>query len=92
MARVLLGLGMDIARVTSVERAKAPRPKPLQTETVQKACHLAGGISKLASYLHVPALLLSRWVNGDERPPTRVFRDCVDIILFHERHFPTASE
>jgi hypothetical protein len=87
LARVLLGLGMHIARVTSAEHAKAPPRTPLQTETVQKACRLAGGVSKLAKYLHVPATLVSRWVNGDERPPMRAFRDCVDLILFHERHF-----
>lgn len=57
-----------------------------QTLTLQKACKLVGGVFKLAHYLHVPAGSLSQWLDGAERPPTRVFLDCVDLVLFHERH------
>ena len=59
----------------------------VQTLTLHKACELVGGVSKLASYLHVPVQSAMRWLDGDERPPTRVFLDCVDVVLFHERHF-----
>jgi hypothetical protein len=60
----------------------------VQTLTLHKACELVGGVSKLAHYLHVPAESLFAWLDGDERPPTRVFLDCVDLVLFHERHLP----
>jgi hypothetical protein len=60
----------------------------VQTLTLHKACDLLGGLSKLANYLHVSPISLTRWLDGQEKPPTRVFLDCVDIILFHERHLP----
>jgi hypothetical protein len=53
---------------------------------------LLGGVSKLANYLHVPPRSLTRWLDGDEKPPTPVFLDCVDIVLFHERHLPAPAE
>jgi hypothetical protein len=62
----------------------------MQTLALRKACELLGGISKLASYLHVPARSVTRWLRGEEKPPTPVFIDCVDIVLFHERHLPGA--
>ena len=58
----------------------------VQTLTLHKACELVGGVSKLANYLHEPAISVMRWLDGDERPPSRVFLDCVDVVLFHERH------
>ena len=60
----------------------------MQTVTLHTACELLGGISKLANFLHVSPVSLTRWLDGDEKPPTRVFLDCVDIVLFHERHLP----
>ena len=58
----------------------------LQTLTLHKACELIGGVSKLANHLRVPAVSVTRWLDGDEKPPLRIFLDCVDIVLFHERH------
>ena len=61
---------------------------PFQALTLSKACELVGGRSKLAQYLHAPLAAVAQWLDGDERPPSRVFRDCVDLVLFHERHLP----
>jgi hypothetical protein len=70
----------------------APRPRTtVQTLTLHKACELVGGVSKLSHYLHVPTRSVRRWLDGDERPPTRVFLDCVDLVLFHERHLAAGS-
>jgi hypothetical protein len=84
----------------AVETATALTDGPLapqhratvQTLTLHKACDLLGGVSKLANYLHVPPRSLTRWLDGDEKPPTPVFLDCVDIVLFHERHLPAPAE
>jgi hypothetical protein len=65
----------------------APRYRTtVQTVTLHKACELIGGVSKLANFLHVSAISVTRWLDGEEKPPTRVFVDCVDLVLFHERH------
>jgi len=62
------------------------RPRPtVQAVTLQTACGLVGGVPKLATHLGVPAASIQRWLDG-EKPPTKVFLDCVDIVLFHERH------
>jgi hypothetical protein len=58
---------------------------------MHKACTLVGGVSKLAHYLHEPTTSVMRWLDGDERPPTRVFLDCADVILFHERHLADST-
>ena len=63
-----------------------PEVSPLHALTIQKACKLAGGPLKLAGYLHAPVAAVARWLKGEQRPPARVFVDCVDLVLFHERH------
>jgi hypothetical protein len=83
---------METANAVLSDCPLAPRYRTtVQTLTLHKACELLGGVSKLANYLHVPAISLVRWLDGDERPPTRVFLDCVDVVLFHERHFAAGS-
>ena len=78
---------MKTANTVLDDRRAAPRyPTTVQMLTLSKACELAGGVSKLAVYLHVPAPSVVRWLHGDERPPSRVFLDCVDLVLLHERH------
>jgi len=59
---------------------------PVQALTLRKACELSGGVPKLAKFLHVPPSAVIRWLDGREKPPARIFLDCVDILLFHERH------
>jgi hypothetical protein len=51
------------------------------TQTLHRACELVGGISKLANYLAVTPVSLSRWMEGEEAPPPRIFFACVDIIF-----------
>jgi hypothetical protein len=71
----------------------APRYRTtVQTITLHKACELIGGVSKLANFLHVPAISITRWLDGEEKPPTRVFVDCVELVLFHERHLAPSAK
>jgi hypothetical protein len=58
----------------------------VQALTLRKACELSGGVPKLAKFLHVPSTAVARWLDGNEKLPPRIFLDCVDIVLFHERH------
>jgi DNA-binding transcriptional regulator YiaG len=63
----------------------------VQALTLRKACELSGGVPKLARFLHVPASAVKRWLDGGEKPPARIFLDCVDILLFHERHLSAGA-
>lgn len=64
----------------------------VQTVVLHTACELAGGVPKLAHHLGVPAAKVARWLERNEKPPTKVFLDCVDIVLFHERHLAERPE
>jgi hypothetical protein len=89
---IALGAAMESASALT-DCPVAPRYRTtVQTLTLHKACELAGGVSKLANFLHVPPISLVRWLDGAEKPPTRVFLDCVDIVLFHERHLAGSGE
>ena len=68
---------------TSSRGNAGPSQPTVQRLVLHTACELAGGEAKLAHHLGVPAMALSRWLHGDEKPPTKVFLDCVDIVLFH---------
>jgi len=58
----------------------------IHTLTLRAAGRLCGGAPKLARYLGVPAHSVVDWLQGSGRPPPRVFKDCVDLLLFHEQH------
>jgi hypothetical protein len=84
---------MHISGVSPIDRVKAARANwTIHTETLRTACQLVGGVSKLANHLHVRGIVLGRWLSGEARPPARVFVDCVNIVLLHERHLDTAGE
>jgi hypothetical protein len=66
-------------------------PSTVQALTLRKACALSGGVRKLAKFLHVPPGAVARWLDGNDKPPARVFLDCVDLLLFHERHLSAGT-
>lgn len=82
---------MQTAKSTHTRPYVGPSQPTVQSLVLQTACELAGGEGKLAHHLGVSAMALSRWLHGVEKPPTKVFLDCVDIVLFHERHLASGA-
>lgn len=55
----------------------------LATLLLHEACETAGGLTRLAQLLSVPAAQLTRWLEGAEAPPEAIYRACADIVLLH---------
>jgi hypothetical protein len=56
----------------------------LSTLILHEACQTAGGIAPLAKLLGVPAVLLTRWLEGDEEAPPEIYWACIEIVLLHD--------
>ena len=50
------------------------------TETLSYAAATIGGAARLALFLDVPQAQLTRWMAGEEAPPSQVFLDALDVI------------
>lgn len=50
------------------------------TETLACAAATIGGTARLAQFLNVSRQRLLRWLAGEERPPSQVFLDALDVI------------
>jgi hypothetical protein len=59
----------------------APRSQvTVHTRVLHRACQILGGVEELAARLRVPVATLSRWLDGEDEPPTPVFLQAVDIV------------
>ena len=50
------------------------------TETLACAAATIGGPTRLAQFLDVPRERLTKWLAGEEAPPSEVFLDALDVI------------
>jgi transcriptional regulator with XRE-family HTH domain len=48
--------------------------------TLHDACVALGGEHQLAEYLGVDVDTITRWLNGEHRPPDAVFLQCADLL------------
>ena len=55
----------------------------VRTLILHEACQTAGGIGQLAKLLRLPALSVSRWLEGIEEAPDFVYMACIEIVLLH---------
>lgn len=50
------------------------------TETLAFAAATIGGATRLAQFLNVPRERVTKWLAGEEAPPSQVFLDALDVI------------
>lgn len=50
---------------------------------MHSACLILGGVAQLAEHLHVPALMVRDWLEGQVEPPQAAFLGAVEVILLH---------
>jgi hypothetical protein len=73
---------MEKIQVVKDECPLAPPPRvTAYTRVLHRACQILGGVEKLASHLRVSVVLLHRWLEGDDVPPSNVFLVAVDLVL-----------
>lgn len=73
---------MEEIQVAKDECPLAPPPRvTVYTRVLHRACQIMGGVDQLASHLRVSVVLLHRWLEGEDVPPSRVFLNAVDLVL-----------
>lgn len=73
---------MEEIQVAKDECPMAPPPRvTVYTRVLHRACQILGGVAQLAAHLRVSAVLLHRWLEGDDVPPANVFLVAVDLVL-----------
>src|SRR3954468_628797 len=73
--------GNDVLRKRILSAAaQAARATPV-VRVLRRALRIAGGMPKLAAYLHVPEAELVRWIAGEEQTPEPVFLEAFDLVL-----------
>ena len=65
---VLHGMHMQVAVENSV------------TRTLGLALSTLGSLERLAQHLGVPASQIERWMDGEGKPPTRIFMKALDLV------------
>jgi len=51
------------------------------TRVLHRACQILGGVEQLAAHLRVSSVLLYRWLEGEDVPPSNIFLNAVDLVL-----------
>ena len=73
---------MEKLRLVKDECPLAPPPRvTVYTRVLHRACQTLGGAEPLAAHLRVSVILLYRWLEGDDVPPSNVFLVAVDLVL-----------
>ena len=73
---------MDKIQSVKDECPLAPPPRvTVYTRVLHRACQILGGAAPLAAHLRVSVILLHRWLEGDDVPPSNVFLVAVDLVL-----------
>ena len=73
---------MEKMQVVKDECPVAPPPRvTVYTRVLHRACQILGGVQQLAAHLRVSVVLLHRWLEGDDVPPSNVFLVAVDLVL-----------
>jgi hypothetical protein len=73
---------MEKIQVTNDECPVAPAPLvTVYTRVLHRACQILGGVDQLATHLRVSAILLYRWLEGEDVPPANIFLHAVDLVL-----------
>ena len=73
---------MEKIQVANDECPVAPPPRvTVYTRVLHRACQILGGVQELADHLRVSAVLLHRWLEGDDVPPSHIFLNAVDLVL-----------
>ena len=50
------------------------------TRTLALALSTIGSLERLAGYLGVPEADIARWMEGEGRPPTRIYMKALDLV------------
>ena len=58
-----------------------PQQASVYSRALHRACLIVGGLPALARRLEVDEAGLLGWIQGEARPPERVFLACIEIIL-----------
>lgn len=53
----------------------------VRTKTLQRAALAIGGEERLAEVLDVPPEQASRWMSGQDYPPTNVYHQALDLLV-----------
>lgn len=73
---------MEKIEVAKDECPVAPPPRvTVYTRVLHRACQILGGADQLAGHLRVSVVLLHRWLEGDDVPPSNIFLKAVDLVL-----------
>jgi hypothetical protein len=73
---------MEKIQIAKDDCPVAPVPRvTVYTRVLHRACQILGGVEQLAAHLRVSALLVYRWLEGDDVPPAHVFLNAVDLVL-----------
>lgn len=75
-------VAMEKIQVAKDECPVAPAPRvTVYTRVLHRACQILGGVDQLAAHLHVSVVVLHRWLEGDDIPPSNIFLHAVDLVL-----------
>ena len=73
---------MEKIRVAKDECPVAPAPRvTVYTRVLHRACQILGGVEQLSTHLRVSSVLLYRWLEGEDVPPSNIFLNAVDLVL-----------
>ena len=73
---------MENIQVGKDECPVAPPPRvTVYTRVLHRACQILGGVEALALHLRVPVLVMYKWLEGEDVPPSNVFLNAVDLVL-----------
>lgn len=74
--------GMEKIQVAKDECPVAPAPRvTVYTRVLHRACQILGGVEQLSTHLRVSSVLLYRWLEGEDVPPSNIFLNAVDLVL-----------
>ena len=60
----------------------APPPRvTVYTRVLHRACQILGGVNELAAHLRVSVIVVHRWLEGEDVPPSNIFLNAVDLVL-----------
>jgi hypothetical protein len=73
---------MEKIQVGKDECPVAPPPRvTVYTRVLHRACQMLGGVEALAAQLRVSVLVVHKWLEGEDVPPSNIFLNAVDLVL-----------
>ena len=73
---------MEKIQVGKDECPVAPPPRvTVYTRVLHRACQILGGADQLAAHLRVSVLMVHKWLEGEDVPPSNIFLNAVDLVL-----------